>query len=128
MNGFVKTGLAVLIGAGAGAASIEALRAQAKPPAYVIAEVTVKDKDPYMKEFLPARAKAIQDSGGKYLVRGGEARAVAGPPPAQRIIVVQFDNVDAMIAFTQSAGFKDSQAIGEKYADIRIFGVEGVAK
>ena len=128
MSEFVKTGLTLLVGAGIGAVSIEALRAQAKPPAYVISEVNVRDKDPYMKEFLPARAKAIEDAGGSYLVRGGEAKTVVGPPPRQRVIVVQFDNVDAMVAFTQSAGFKDSEAIGEKYADFRIFGVEGIGK
>ena len=33
MSEFVKTGLTLLVGAGIGAVSIEALRAQAKPPA-----------------------------------------------------------------------------------------------
>lgn len=122
----VKIGIAVLVGVGIGAVSMHALRAQAKPPAYVIAEVTVKDRDPYMKEFLPARAKAIHDAGGTYIVRGGDPKAVAGEPPGQRIIVVQFENMDKLIAFTQSAGFKDSEAIGEKYAKIRIYGVEGI--
>ena len=95
---------------------MQVLRAQAKPPAYVIAEVTVKDQDPYMKEFLPARAKAIHAAGGTYIVRGGEPKVVAGEPPGQRIVVVQFEDMDKLIAFTQSAGFKDSEAIGEKYA------------
>jgi uncharacterized protein (DUF1330 family) len=122
----VKIGIAVLVGVGIGAVSMHALRAQAKPPAYVIAEVTVKDRDPYMKEFLPARAKAIHDAGGTYIVRGADPKAVAGEPPGQRIIVVQFENMDKLIAFTQSAGFKDSEAIGEKYAKIRIYGVEGI--
>ena len=81
-----------------------------------------------MKEFLPARAKAIADSGGRYIVRGGQPRTVAGHPPAGRVIVVQFDSIDNLVAFTESAGFKDSQAPGEKYANIRIFGVEGIPK
>ena len=102
----VKTGLAVLVGVGLGAVSIQLLRAQAKPPAYVIAEVNVREQDAYMKEFLPARAKAIQVSGGRYLVRGGDPRAFVGQTPAKRVIVVQFDNIDALTAFTQSDGFK----------------------
>ena len=124
----VKIGTAALVGAGIGAVSMDTLRAQAKPPAYAIAEVTVKDRDPYMKEFLPARAKAIHDAGGTYIVRGGDPKTVAGKPPGQRIIVVQFENMDKLIAFTQSAGFKDSEAIGEKYAKIRIYGVEGIPR
>jgi hypothetical protein len=35
---------------GLGAASV--LRAQAKPPAYVVAEVDVEDQDGYAKDFL----------------------------------------------------------------------------
>lgn len=128
MIGLVKTGIAVLVGAAIGAVSMQALRAQAKPPAYVIAEVTVKDPEPYMKDFAPARAKAIQDAGGTYVVRGGQPKVVAGDPPRQRIIVVQFENMDKLIAFTESAGFKDSEVVGEKYADIRIYGVEGVSR
>ena len=81
-----------------------------------------------MKEFLPARTKAIHDSGGTYIVRGGEPKTIAGGPPGQRITVVQFENMDKLIAFTQSAGFKDSAAIGEKYADFRVLGVEGVPR
>jgi uncharacterized protein (DUF1330 family) len=125
---FVKTGIAILVGAGIGAVSMQALRAQAKPPAFVIAGVNVKNRDAYMSEFLPARAKAIADAGGKYIVRGGQPRGVAGQSPAERVIVVQFESIDKLIAFTESASFKDSEAIGEKYADIRIYGVEGVPK
>jgi uncharacterized protein (DUF1330 family) len=125
---FVKTGIAILVGAGIGAVSMQTLRAQAKPPAFVVAEVDVTNQDAYMKEFLPARAKAIAAAGGRYIVRGDQPRGVAGQPPAGRVAVVQFDNIDKLIAFTESAGFKDSQAIGEKYAKIRIYGVEGVPK
>jgi uncharacterized protein (DUF1330 family) len=93
----------------------------------VIAEVTVKDQEKYLQEFAPVRAKAIADSGGKYLVRGGTATAVKGPAPAGRVIVVQFENFDKAKGFVESAGFKDSQVIGDRYADIRIYAVEGVA-
>jgi hypothetical protein len=42
-----------------GGLAVQGLHAQAKPPAYVVAEVTVKDQDGYTKEFLPAIGKAI---------------------------------------------------------------------
>jgi uncharacterized protein (DUF1330 family) len=63
----------------------------------------------------------------QYLVRGGTATAVKGTPPAGRIVVVQFENLDRAKAFTESPGFKDSQVIGDRYADIRIYAVEGIA-
>ncbi len=121
----VKTAIAVLGGVAIGAGTMQA---QTKPFAYVIAEINVNDLDRYTKEFLPARAKAIQEAGGVFIARGGEPRAVAGDPPPQRMAIIQFENMDKLIAFTQSAGFKDTQAIGEKYANIRIYGVEGVPK
>ena len=127
MNRFTIVGLSMLAGAAFGGAAVQTIYAQGKPPAYVIAEVTVKDQERYLKEFAPARAKAIADSGGKYLVRGGTATAVKGAPPAGRIVVVQFENIDRVNAFMESAAFKDSQVIGDKYGDIRIYAVEGIA-
>jgi len=126
MSAFVKTGIAVVVGAGIGAASMEALRAQAKPPALVIAEVDIRNQDVYAKEFLPARAKAVAEAGGRYIVRGAQARAVVGQPPTARIVVVQFEDVDKLVAFAESKGFKDSEAIGEKYANLRIYAVKGL--
>ena len=128
MSAFVKTMLAVLVGAGIGAVSMHALRAQAKAPAYLITEITVKNEDGYTRQFLPARAKAIQDAGGKYIVRTGDSVAVAGQAPAQRILIVQFDDMDKLSAFVDSSAFKDSEDVGERYADIRVYGVEGISR
>ncbi len=46
---------------GVGAASV--LHAQAKPPAYVVAEIDVKDQDGYTKDFLPKAQANIKRSG-----------------------------------------------------------------
>ena len=124
----VKTALAVLVGVGIGAVSMNALRAQANPLAYFIAEITVRNEDGYTREFLPASTKAIEDAGGKYIVRGGQPIAVSGQPPAQLIAVVQFENIDKLSAFIESAAFKNSQDLGDRYADIRIYGVQGVSR
>ncbi len=70
--------LSILAGVAVGAAAVQALHAQAKPPAYVVAEIDVTNAEPYDKEYVPPAAKAIADAGGKYVVRGG--RTVAGRP------------------------------------------------
>ena len=46
--------LSVLAGLAVGAAAVEALHAQAKPPAYVVAEIEVTNLTPYDKEYVPA--------------------------------------------------------------------------
>ena len=54
MNRTFTIGLGMLVtGATIGAAAVQTLHAQAKPPAFQIVEVTVNDPDSYNKEFLP---------------------------------------------------------------------------
>jgi uncharacterized protein (DUF1330 family) len=109
-----------------GAAAIQTLHAQAKPPAYVIGEIIVKDLDGYKSEYLPAAQKAIKESGGKYLA-GGFNKTVTfnGAPPPNRVVVLQFESMDAAKAWDESAAQKESRKIGDKYATFRTFAVEG---
>ena len=67
-------------GAALGAAAVQTLHAQAKPPAFQIAEVTVANEDAFSKEFLPVIGKLDMEAGGKFLVRGGKTISVEGAP------------------------------------------------
>src|SRR5467141_1249796 len=91
----ISAGLLVglLAGVAAGAAAVQTLHAQAKPPAYVIAEIDVTNVEPYDKEYVPGAAKAITDGGGKYIVRGGDTVAFYGEPPKPRIAVMMFESM-----------------------------------
>jgi hypothetical protein len=48
----------MIAAAALGAAAVQTLHAQAKPPAYNIAEITTKEQDGYNKEYLPLVTKA----------------------------------------------------------------------
>ena len=126
MNRYMTMGLSMLAGAALGGAAIQALHAQAKPHAYVIAEIAVKDQDGYLKEFAPVVVKAQEAFGGKFLARGGKTESNLGSPPAQRVVVIEYDNLDKAQAWWNSQATKDAFAIGKKYADFRQFAVEGV--
>ena len=52
--------LAALVGAGIGGLAVERLHAQAKPPAYYIAEIDVTNEDLYNKEWVPKADAAIK--------------------------------------------------------------------
>lgn len=110
-----------------GAAAVQSLHAQSKPPAYNVAEITIKDQDGYNKEYLPLITKALSDAGGKFIVRGGKTISYEGAAPAPRVVVVQFENLDKLQALYNSASYKDAIAIGDKYSTQRIFGIEGVS-
>jgi uncharacterized protein (DUF1330 family) len=119
--------LSVIAGLALGAAGIKVLHAQAKPMAYSIVFVTVNDQEKYMNEFAPAITKTLQDAGAKYLVRGGKSIPMHGAPPATRIVVAQFESIDRAQEWAASPATKAAYAIGEKYATLNDFIVEGVS-
>ena len=127
MNRHITIGLAMIGGAAIGAAAVQTLYAQTKPPAYNIAEITIKDQDGYNKEYLPLITKALTDAGGKFLVRGGKTISYEGAAPATRVVVIQFESLDKLQALYNSAPYKDAVAVGDKYATQRIFGAEGAS-
>ena len=127
MQAKYKVALAVAAGFALGAGAIHGLHA-ASPPAYVIGEIAVKDEDGYKKDFLPGPQKAIDDNGGKYIAGGfNKAFSITGQPPADRVVILQFENMDKVKAWRDAA--RDAQEkIGSKYATFRTFAVEGVAQ
>lgn len=109
-----------------GAIAVQTLHAQAKPPAYGVAEVVVSNQEGYAKEFLPPIRKTIADAGGKFLAAGGKTISSQGAPPAPRVVIVQWQSLDQEEAWWNSAATKDAFAIGEKFATFRNYVVEGV--
>ena len=125
MNSTGKIGAAV-IGSfvlGVGAATV--LHAQTKPPAFVLVEIDVKDQDGYTKDFLPKAQANIKESGGKYLAGGfNKAVSFSGSPPPNRVILLQFSDMDAVKAF-YAKQLQLETDLGNKYASFRAIGIEG---
>ena len=126
MKSSYKIGAAV-IGSfvlGVGAASV--LHAQAKPPGYTWAEIDVKDQDGYAKDFLPKAQANIKESGGKYLAGGfNKATGLSGSPPPDRVILLQFADMEAVGAFYAKRHALEA-GVGSKYGSFRIIGIEGI--
>jgi uncharacterized protein (DUF1330 family) len=120
--------LSVCAGIAVGAAAVQALHAQAKPSAYVIAEIDVTNLGPYDKEYVPPAAKAIADGGGKYIIRGGRTVALYGEPPKGRIAVMVFESMEKAQAAFDSAAYKDAKKVGDQYAKFRVYAVEGLSQ
>lgn len=124
----IKVALGVLVGFALGAATFQGLRAQARPPAFVISEIDVTNPDAYAKEYVPLANKALADSGQKRLASGGRTIALAGTPPASRVVVSMFDSLEKAQAAYTSAAYLDARKIGDQYGKLRIFAVEGIAQ
>ena len=109
---------------GVGAANI--LHAQPKAPGYVVAEIDVKDQDGYTKDFLPKAQANIKEFGGKF-IGGGLNKAIGfiGAPPPNRVVLLQFPDMDTVKAFEEKEG-RNANEVGTKYASFRVIGIEGV--
>ena len=117
--------VSVMAGVALGAAGVQALHAQAKPPAFVVGEIDVKNAELLDEEYVPDASKAVRDGGGKYLVVGGKSVSFYGEPP-KRIAIMAFDSLEKAEAAFNSAAYKQAKAVGDKYAAFRIYAVEGV--
>ena len=126
MNTSIKLGLAMLAGFGLGAIAVAQLHAQARPSAYVISEIDVTNADAYANEYVPLANKALAESGQKRLASGGRTVALAGAPPASRIVLSVFENLEKAQAAYSSPAYLEARKIGDQYGKLRIFAVEGL--
>jgi len=120
--------LSIAAGVGIGAAAVQTIHAQAKPPGYIVAEIDVGNVEGYTKEYLPLAIKSLQDFGVKFLARGGNSESIDGTPPSKRVIVSQFESLEKAVAAYKSPAYSEARKIGNKYAKFRIWAVEGLAK
>jgi uncharacterized protein (DUF1330 family) len=73
------------------------LHAQSRPPAFVVAEITVTDEAGYKDNFVKPAQKTIADHGGKYLAGGfNKTLSLAGTEPPNRVVLLQFANMDPL--------------------------------
>lgn len=117
--------LAMLAGFGIGAVAVQTLQAQATPPIYYI-EVDVTNIEAYTKEYAPKAQAIIKAAGGRIVAAGQKVTALEGEPPKPRVAVIVWDSMDKLMAWRNSAEFKETREIGAKYAKFRNFAVEGL--
>jgi uncharacterized protein (DUF1330 family) len=118
--------LSLLAGAALGAAAVQGLHAQAKPPVYYVAEIDVTDLEGWTKDYSPKAQALIKESGGRVLAAGQNVTSLEGDPPKKRVVIQRWDSMDQIKAWRSSAKFKELQPLREKYGKARAFTVEGV--
>ena len=117
--------LSMLAGAALGAAAIQGLHAQAKPPVYVVSEITVSNVEGYTKEYVPLARAAIKNSGGKLLAASQNVTSLEGAPQKSRVTINVYDSLEKAQASRNAADYKAARIVGDKYATFRAFVVEG---
>ena len=122
-----KVMLTAIVSVVLGAGAVELLHAQTTPPAFNVAMINVKDEEGYKKDFLPEAQKMIKEGGGKYIAGGwNKTTPMDGPPPPNRVVILQFESTSALKKWWESGLEKLQKEVGHKYADFQTFGVEGI--
>ncbi len=114
-----------LISFGFGAAAVQTIHAQAKPPVYMVAINEVSNQEGYAKEYLPDAQKAIKDHGGVYIA-AGPTQQVVGGLPSGRGVILKWESMEALMKWRNSPEYQAALKKGEKYAKYNIIAVNGV--
>jgi uncharacterized protein (DUF1330 family) len=131
MNRYISLGLAMLAGAAFGATAIKGLSAQtqAKPPTYVVIDITEVSNPEGFKAVTtsaaasPARLAAL---GGRYLIRTEPASALDGTAP-KRFVLLAFESKEKAQAWYDAPDIKEVNATRAKTTKSSAFMVEGFA-
>jgi uncharacterized protein (DUF1330 family) len=117
--------LSMPVGIALGAAAIQSLHAQAKPPVYMIAINEVSNQEGYAKEYVPPAQKSVKDHGGVYVAAGPGTR-VTGNLPNGPVVILRWESMEALQSWRNSKEFQAALEIGEKYARYNIIAVHGL--
>jgi uncharacterized protein (DUF1330 family) len=120
----------MIAGAAVGAAAIQGLHAQAKPPTYVVIPILkINDAAAFKAGVIDkgnASTEAVKAQGGHYVVRSQNFTSLDGNPP-ERLIIIAFDSVEKAKAWQNSAVTKEVTAARIKSTNSLSFIVEGSA-
>ena len=125
MNTTLKVTVALASGIAIGARGIEALRAQSKPAALLVAEFDVTD--PIGWKSYQEGVRAMPPNGGVFLARAAKGTGLAGAQP-KTITIVQFPTVEDAIAFDSSPAYTALKPLRDKSSNWRSYVVEGLPK
>jgi uncharacterized protein (DUF1330 family) len=94
-------------------------------PAYVIVETDIRDQEQY-ERYKAAAPAAIAAGGGRYLARGGELAVLEGNWLPKRLVLLEFQNLQAAKRWYDSSEYREARELREGAATLRMVGVEGL--
>ena len=92
-------------------------------PAYVLVEIEIEDREAY-EEYRPLAAASVERHGGRYIARGGETATFEGEWFG-RIVLLEFDTLDAAKAWYYSDDYQAALPIRLRTSRGRMIAVEG---
>jgi uncharacterized protein (DUF1330 family) len=78
-------------------------------PGYIMMHADVTDHEEY-EQFKAAAAKALEDHGGRFLVRGGASMALEGDF-GSRVVLLEFPSYEDALVFYRSEAYRAAREI-----------------
>lgn len=94
-------------------------------PAYIIVETDIHDPAQYDR-YKEAAPGAVAAAGGRFLARGGEIAVLEGDWQPKRLVVIEFDDLDAAKRFYESDAYQAAIRLREGAAHLKMVAVEGL--
>ncbi len=94
-------------------------------PAYVIADITVNDTETYpgYQALTPA---TIEKYGGRFVIRGGAHELIEGDWQPGRMVMLEFDDMEALKRWYYSQEYTEAREIRQRAATGSVIFVEGL--
>ena len=94
-------------------------------PAYVIANVEVTDPTKFQK-YSNQVPSTVEEYGGQYLIRGGEAEKAEGSYEPKRMVVIRFEDMKQLKKWYHSREYSGPMQLRHQSAKSSVLFVEGV--
>lgn len=94
--------------------------------AYLIANITVKDPARFA-EYRERVSPMIAAHGGRYLIRGGAVTVVEGEPALDRVVVLEYPDMETLKRFYHGADYAPLLALRESCTVSHVALIEGHA-
>ena len=95
-------------------------------PAYVIADVDVHDPDAY-EEYKKGTPASAAEFGGRFVVRGGEVEVREGTWEPNRLVVLEFPDLDAARSWYDSDGYRALRELRTAASTANLIIVDGAS-
>jgi uncharacterized protein (DUF1330 family) len=95
-------------------------------PAYIIVETDIHDAEQY-ERYKQASPGAVAAAGGRFIVRGGEMAVLEGDWHPKRLVMIEFEDLEAARRFYTSPAYEEAKKLRAGAANLNMVAVQGVA-
>jgi uncharacterized protein (DUF1330 family) len=93
--------------------------------AYVIASVSSAWDEEALAEYRRRNTAAVEAAGGRFVVRGGAIEVLEGSWDPLRVVVMEFDDMDAARGWYDSTAYREAMPLRQGASRTDIILVQG---